>query len=337
MSRKLTVVALCLSLAVGCSQDSQETPTAPQSSPALVSVKLTCSKNLWATLPLCAKDKAFFEAEGLSVQIQFVNAAKFAMDNLVADKTHFAAVVEVNVAYLGFTGNRDIAVVAQVVESYDGAIVVRGDAGVRKPSDLGRGGIRLGVMKGTTSEFFADNFLRKHGVSLDTVDIRPLQPVAMQTAIIEKGIDAASLWQPFIYNISGQLAKKNNQAAVVFNDRKVYTGYMNLAVRRDWAAQNRSTVVAFLRALRRAEGFVAAEPDAAQVLMASSINVDLPIVKAIWEQYSFKLAFDPVALTKVIQAQGQWITETQNAFRSKPVPNYSSYFDGSFFKDFSGP
>ena len=101
-------------------------------------VSLTTSKNIWCTLPILASERGFFEDEGLNVSIEFVQAAKFAMDALVAGSTDFATVVEANIAYLGFTGNRDVSVIATVVEAHDGAIVARRSAGISSDSEKTR-------------------------------------------------------------------------------------------------------------------------------------------------------------------------------------------------------
>src|SRR6187200_2017229 len=67
----------------GCGSDAKES-----------TVTITSSKNIWCTLPIVAHKKGFFEQEGLRTSIAYVQAAKFAMDALLAQSTTVATVVE---------------------------------------------------------------------------------------------------------------------------------------------------------------------------------------------------------------------------------------------------
>lgn len=314
LSRTLAVFSIiCCILFGGCSKKQAEAKK----------VSLTSSKNIWCTLPIIAKQRGFFNEEGLDVTMNYVQAAKLAMDALIAGSTEFATVVETNVAFLGFTGNTNINVISTVAEVYDGAIVARKSSGISNPADLK--GKKIGILQGTTSQIFADKFLTKHGMDSKSVQVVNLQPVAIQTSLIGKEIDAGSIWQPFVFNIQKALGDD----AVVFNDPSVYTGLMNIAVGKEWLAKNPSTGLAFLRALRKAEQFVANKPDSAQALMAKEINLDLDVVKSIWSEYSFQLHLDSNQLLKAIREEGAWIKSTQPGFADKVVPDYEVYVNSS--------
>ncbi|MEZ6035886.1 MAG: ABC transporter substrate-binding protein [Planctomycetota bacterium] len=311
----LVAVGLLAWLVTRSCSASSSTPTA---------VSLTSSKNLWCTLPIIAREKGFFADQGLEVSIDFVQAAKFAMDALIAGSTEFATVVEVNVAYLGFTGNDDVRIISTIADSYDGAITARSDSGIQNPADLR--GKRLGILQGTTSQFFAERFLEKHGLSSKDVDVRNLQPVAIQSAIVEKAIDAGSLWQPFTHNIAQALKGQ----VKIFSDRDVYTGYMNIAVGKAWSGLNDETVQKFLRALIKAEAFVKANPDESQQIMARVVNLDLSTVQAIWGQYAFTLYLDSSKLESVIADEARWIRATQRGFDTKSLPDYKPYMTSEY-------
>jgi ABC-type nitrate/sulfonate/bicarbonate transport system substrate-binding protein len=107
---------------------------------------------------------------------------------------------------------------------------------------------------------------------------------------------------------------------------------MNVAVRKEWAGKNEATVAAYIRALRKAESFVAKNTGAAQALVATEINLDADIVKSIWSQYEFGFGLDKAALLKVVTDEGQWIKRTQPGFENKEVPDYAGYFDERFVR-----
>jgi NitT/TauT family transport system substrate-binding protein len=283
---------------------------------------LAASRNLWATLPIIAQENGYFAEEGLQVNIEYVQAARFAMDALAAGQTDFATLVDLNVAFAGYAGNEDLSVIATVAHSRDSAIVARRSAGIQRPQDLA--GKRIGVLPGTSSQIFADRFLAQHGVARDRVSAQNLQPIAIQTALVDGSIDAGSVWQPFVHNIVAALGADN---VVVFEDLQAYTGYMNIAVRRSWAAENSETAQAFLRALVRARDFVRDNPTEAQAIMAREINLDPAIVQAIWPQYDFVVELDAANLQQVVTEEGAWIRETQEGFSDRTVPSYEGYFD----------
>ena len=238
----------------------------------------------------------------------------------------FATVVETNLAFLGFTGNYDVAAIATICESDDSAIVARKSAGIAQPSDLK--GRRLGLLPGTTSQIFADRFLSKYGLSLADVQVMNLQAPAMQAAFVERGVDAISIWQPFVTNI----AKAGGDDAVTFKEAGVYVGLMNIAVRKSWASEHRSEVVRFVRALRKAEEWVKTNPEKAQTLMAKELNLDPGLVARIWSQYTFAVGLDQARLEKAIAEEGTWIQKTQPGFADKAVPDYAGakYVDTTF-------
>lgn len=327
------VAALAVIWLSGCSKSDTEAAksaaatNAPVPAPkALTKTSLTASKNIWSTLPLVAKQQGFFKQEGLDVQINYVQAAKLAMDALVANSTDFANVVDPNIAFLAFSGNKDVVVIGTIVKSHDSAIVARKSAGITSAQDLK--GKKLGVLQGTTSQIFAERFLEKNGLRYADVQAQNLQPVAIQTALTEKAIDAGSVWQPFVHNLQKQLGDD----ALVFTAPDAYIGYMNVAVRKEWAGKNEATVVAYIRALRKAEAFVAKNTDAAQALVGTEVNLAPDIVKSIWSQYEFGLGLDKAALQKVVTEEGQWIKRTQPGFESKEVPDYAGYFDDRFIR-----
>ena len=320
---RLTPVVLLVVLGAGCYTPEGAGVPEPRD------VTLTASRNLWTTLPVIALKHGFFEEEGLDVSLEHVQAATFSMDALVAGSTDFAAVVEVNVTYLGFTENRDLLVLSTIVESRDGAIVARRDTGISTPADLK--GKTLGVLKGTTSEFFAEGLLRKYSLSAESVSIQNLAPVAMQASIATGAIDAASAWHPFIYNIETELLEN----AIVFSDPEVYTGYMNIATTPSYAQENPSVVRSFLAALRKAETFVREHPAEAQATMAREINLELEVVTAIWSDYTFELGLDVPVLLEAIDRQAQWIRQTQESFDGQSIPSYEQYFDPSYLERMS--
>ncbi len=294
----------------------------------LVKVKLATSKNMWCGLTIIAGEKKYFEEEGLDITLNYLEAGRYCMDAVVSKSAQFGNVVEVNVAYIGFTGNSNYQIIGSIVSSTSSAIVAKRSRGINKPEDL-KGKI-LALSPGTTSDVFAHRFLTKYGIDKNDISIRKIQPLAMQTAILDKnGIDAASTWDPFAYNMKKMLGND----AIEFTAADVYTGYECIAVQKEWAQNNKTVVYAFLRAIKKAEIFLNQYPAEAQTIISRNINLDPEIVKGTWDKHNFKLSLNEKELIKSIQLIGNSVIDNDDSYKGKSLPDYQMVFDTTYLKE----
>lgn len=322
------LVCSCL-LFVGCSE--QKGPPKQTTEAARKTVTFATSKNAWCALGLVAKNRRFFEEEGLDVNISIQAAGRYCMDALVSKSANFGTVVEVNVAYIGFSGNRDVSVVASAVESVSFAVVGRKSRGILEPKDLR--GKSLAFSPGTGGELFAYHFLDHNGIDRKDVQIRKIQPLALEGAIGSKDVDAVATWEPFFLNCLKALGPDG----IALRDPEAYRGYMFVGVRRDWASANPAAVEGFLRALKKAQRFIEQNPSDAQAIIAKEASLDLETVEAIWADFKFELSMDKPRLEKDTTAVAKTIKETQKDFADKPVPDYADYFDPGYLKQLQQP
>lgn len=321
--RKIMLVAALF--VAGCTAGCDNKQTGATKKPAeLKTVTLAASKNLWTSVALVAKAKGYFEQEGLDVQVAFQDGGRYCMDALVSNSADFATVVEVNMAYLGYAGNENVSVISSIVESSSTRIIGSRKAGIAGPADL-KGKI-LGYSPGTGSEIYALKFLEYFQIPKDSVDLRKLQPKAIQAALVAGEVDAICTWDPFIENVRRAMGDD----AVVMHEPQVYVGHMYIAVRKDWAAANRGTVEAFVRGLNRAARLIQQDPAQAQPLIAAETAIAPDLVAALWEYFDFGVSLDPARDLAAIEKVGHFITGNVEAYLGKPVPNYSGQLDPSF-------
>lgn len=318
----VAAIAVVIGVVLVVRNKSGSGPTEPMSK-----VTLAASKNPWTSLALIADAKGFFAHEGLDLSIAYQDGGRYCMDALVSKSAEFATIVEVNVSYLGFTGNKNVAVIGSIVESTSTGIIARKSAGIQSAKDLR--GKTLAFSPGTGSELFAIRFLEENGIQPDEVEMRKMQPKAIQGAMVANEVDAACTWDPFIENSRRALGND----AITFFDPDVYLGYMHVAVRRDWAAEHREDVTAFLRAVKRAGEFVTADPSEAQRIVAEKAAMDLDLVKSIWSLFRFGLSMDPKNGAGTAEGVAALIKANNPDFSDKPMPDYSLYFDDQFFHE----
>lgn len=319
---RLALALTLLATLQGCDRHQQQGHTSPQPT----EVRLAAAKNLWNALPLIADERGYFVQEGLLPRLEYLAAGRYCLDALLSNSADVGFIVEVNVAYLGYTADQSVSVLATVARSEDSAIVARKSSGVLQAEDLR--GKTVALSPGTTSDIFAHRFLAKHNLKPDTVTLMNIQPNGIFAAATSGQVDAASTWEPFVHNIARALGEN----AVVFRDSSAYRGYMNMAVRKAWGTSHRPTVLAVLRALRKAEEFALAQPSAAKAIVSQRIDLDRETVDAIWPMFALHLTLDSYQLSQDIAAEGQWIESAQPEYRGRLLPDYRTYIDASYLE-----
>lgn len=283
-------------------------------------IRIATAKNVWNTLPIIAAEKGYFQDQGLDARLQFLAAGRYDLDALIAGAADVAMIVDVNIAYLGFTSNDDVRILGTIAKSSESAIVGRRESGIRTTADLV--GKRIAYSPGTTSEIFLHRLLANAGLGQSSVRLVPIQPSGMFAAVTSGSVDAASTWEPFVHNISRVLGSEG----VVFRDPSVYTGYMNIAVRRDWAAAHATQIKKMDAALKRAAEYAVTDPVDARRIIARVTNLDSATVSAIWPLFDLRLQNVNVELHSQVVSEGDLIRGTQRDFMGKPKPDYGKFF-----------
>ena len=290
-------------------------------------VRLAIGRNVWGALGHIAYGKGFFKDEGLDVEMSYIQGGRFALEAVLSGSAEFGGIVEVNIAYIAFAGVRNFISPANIVSSTSSAIIARKSSGISKPSDLK--GKRLALSPAMTSDIYARRVLQKYGMTEKDVELVKVMPLAMQGTMAADGADAASIWQPFVYNIERQLGDD----AIIFKDPDVYTGYEMYAVGRDYAEKNPEIVKSVLRASRTAENFAKENREEAQEVVAREIRLDVEIVAGIWDEFDMRVELDKQTMTTDVTRIGKWIVETQPDYLGKPLPDYSEYFDTTYLDE----
>jgi ABC-type nitrate/sulfonate/bicarbonate transport system substrate-binding protein len=218
-------------------------------------------------LPI-ALERGFFEKHGLDVDIARPYATGVdALNALQAGESH---IVQVGVPMIGAV-LRGMDLVA--LGNYSGnatklgsdatmALIARADSGIRKGDLASLKGKRIAASFGTINHLYILALLEKGGLTPQDVTLVNTPPPDMTVALLAKGIDAFSAWDPWPI-----VALKDVPGAVEVirgGDVIAYVGF-NVATR-DWVAKNGETIEKFLAAVSEADKWMRANPkQAAQV------------------------------------------------------------------------
>lgn len=317
LSMLLFVTSLSIYLLSGCSNEEIQNKK----------IYFSTSRNIWCSLGLIANEKNYFKEEGLDVEVKYLDAGRYCLDALVSKSVDFATIVEVNIAYYGYTGDKSVEIIASLVNATASGIVARKSSGIHSPEDLK--GKKLALSPGTTSDIYANWFLEKHGMTASDVNLVKIQPQAVVGAVTSGSVDAASTWDPHIYNIKKILGDD----ILDFRAPEVYTGYLNLAIRKDWGKENAATVESFLKALKKAEKFVQENTAEAQEIISRVINLDKDIVEGTWKYHNMDLKLNKEEMLNAITKIGAWAHTSMDGYNDKQLPDYSSYVNDEYLKN----
>jgi len=334
------LLAACLAaaalLVLGCSESErgkgEETPkpvekveaTKPET---LEKIKIGGPKNI-AMLVIIADRKGFFSKAGANVDFEPVQTGKIAMDALISGDLDLGVLVDSNIAFIGYQKSADVQVIASISEKYDDAIIARKDKGITKPKDLV--GKKVAYLPATTSHIYLARYLAEQQIDMNKLELRTMTPPAMQAAMLNGTVDAASVWQPFRYNVKKALGDK----VVEFNSKDAYVAYALIAARAGTIEKHRDNIKKVINAVMLSEDWIKNNKDEGIAILAEELKMDKGVLASVWDEYKLTVRLDQ-GLLKLIEDEGKWISETQESFKGKPVPSYKAAVNPEILRDLS--
>jgi NitT/TauT family transport system substrate-binding protein len=304
--RACLVLALLLSMTLGCQRAAYRGPLRP--------ITVACTSQPQGTLVHVALAKGYFEEEGLKAEAQLHTYGKAALQSLLEHKADFATVAETPVMFNAAKGEAFCVIAIIEASNKNNAILARRDAGIAAPSDLP--GKRIAFTPGTTSDFFLDSMLTAHGLTRGTIQAIAMKPEEMREAILGRKVDAVCTW-----NFPLTLIKRDLGAnGVVFFDREIYTETFNLAASKAFVEADPETVKQFLRAMLKAETFVAKHPEEAKVIVATATHTDLQLVREVWDAFHYVVRLDQTLLI-TLEDETRWAMK-RGLTDLKTMPDY---------------
>lgn len=270
------------------------------------------------SLPLyVAEHEGYFAAEGVQVQFEEVTGGNRAAQALLDGKADLATTSETVVMFNSFKRN-DFAIIASFVNSNDDIkLVARSGSGVTKVSDLA--GKRVGTTLGTASHYYLDTLLILAGVDPERVTTVGMPPEAMAQALLKGEVAAIAAWEPYPFQIVG-----NVPGTQLVPAQRFYTLTFNLiASQKMTHGDYDKDLVKLLRALDRAQQFIATKPKQAQAIMQSRLDMQQPFIDWIWSRYNFRLALDQ-SLLSTLESEARWARK-QGHIKAPNSPNYLDF------------
>lgn len=255
-----------------------------------------------------AEARGFFEEHGLDVISHSHSAGKESLKKLYSGQIDIAHTAELPIVYAmneapEYEGEITMSICANMIYNNDmQKIIARGDKGIEDPADLVNK--KIGFFKGTTSEFFLDNFLLEHNIA-DTAVERLNIDIAKQSDAIKNGkIDAVVSWEPHASKI---LSEMENRAIKL--NTKIDHSTLWLVVSSDaYISENPDVIKAYLQALRQTQIWIKSHPGQTQSLLAQKTNASKELMAQLWNDIDYELSLRERMLL-LLEDQQRWMRQ----------------------------
>lgn len=264
-----------------------------------------------------AEAESYFAEEGLALRIIEAPTGRRCLQLMAEGKADLATAADTAVMFESFERN-DFVVLASIFSTTsDAKLLVRPAAGIRTPKDLE--GKRIGVVRGTSAQYFLDAYLLIHGVDPKALQPVPVQPENAVRLLQQNHLDALAIFEPVAY----QAITAMPQQLVVMPDSGTYTQTFNLVARRSLAGAQDAVLVRLLRALQKAEDLIHEQPARAQAVLRSRLGADQAFVSWVWPQRAPELSLDN-GLLKSLRNQARWAIR-EGYVAARTAPNYLEF------------
>lgn len=310
---KMPLALLLIAALLGC----QESPSAGAGPEPRQKITVAYTVQPQSTLLHVAVAKGYFSEEGLDAQSSIHTYGKASLQSLLDGKADFAAVAETPFMFNVLKGEKIFLIANIEASGMNNAIVARKDSGIAGPGDLP--GKRVGFTPGTTSDFFLDSILTANGLTRDAIQPVAMKPEEMQEAIRQGKVDAVCTWN---YPLT-QIRRLLGANATIIYDREIYTETFNLAARQDFVRQHPETVKRFLRAVVKAEKFVASHPEEAQGIVSTATRTEPDLVREVWNAFNYRVVLDQ-RLIITLEDETRWAIKKKLTAQTT-MPDYRQF------------
>ncbi len=272
------------------------------------------------SLPLTvAVEQRLFQAEGLDVVRIPCNSGKACLAALRSGAADIAASAEFAVAMTA-TQTPSVAILASIGESTAQIkLIASRRAGVRQGPDMS--GKRIATVAGTSAEYFLDRWLTYQGIDPDRVKLSFAEPGALGDLVLQGKAAAAVVWEPEAGHIEDKLAAD----AVRLPSAHVYTQHFCIVARARAVERDRPRFEKVLRALLRAQRFIADAPAEAQAILAASLKVGVPVAQRLMAEQDYRIALH-TSLPTTMLSQIRWQLGQDNK-SGEPPPSVQQLID----------
>jgi ABC-type nitrate/sulfonate/bicarbonate transport system substrate-binding protein len=319
MHRTLLILLIIVFLMAGCSRKEEQDFSKQKE-------KITIAVTSWpaSASVYVAHEKGYLKDEGLDATLLPYLSGHLGLDAVFSGKADLATAGETPIARAVIDG-KPLAVIATVCR-IDRAILIIGrkDRGISMRDDLR--GRRIGVVAGTTADFFLHIYLATSYIDPKDVRVVNLATDKVVDALLNGEVDAVSTWAPHTVLLRDKLGDN----AVVLHDPSLYTMTWNIVATQDFVKKNPECIRRLLRAIVSANQFISEKPSETRAICSRHIGADSPLFEREWTDYAFTVELDQ-GLVLNLEDQARWISK-RRGFGDRNAINFMNFIDADGLK-----
>lgn len=269
-----------------------------------------------------ALSEGLFEAEGLTVKSVEAPSGRRCLKLMAEGQADVGTAADTAIVFESFE-RTDFAVIASFSStSSDVELVVRRAAGIKTAEDLV--GKRIGVVKGTSAQYFLDTFLLNNNVDPKAITQVPIQPENALDSMATSQVDAVAVFQPFAY----ATAHSPRVDSLVLSESGDYKQSFNLVAQTSVLKTRRADVERFLRAINHANELIRAQPRKAEALFVARMGMDTSFAAWSMQRTHHVLTLEE-SLLRTLQAQANWAVREGYAPAARKPADFRSLIDAA--------
>jgi len=281
-------------------------------------VTIAVSKTPLSTPFYVAKAIGAFDKTCVQVKFSEVVGGQKAFSEVMSGKADFGTSSDSVIAFQSLA-NKDFVTHAMFVQSdNDVKLITHPSAQINSAADLK--GKRIGVTKGTASEYFLSTLLALEGLTTEDVLLHHFKPDELINGYSQHEVDAIVPWEPFAFN-SAQLLDKDIK---IHDTKSLNTLSFNLlSLKADKIVVEKAKCI--IEGLAVAIDYIASHPEKAKKIVIDELQLSSEFIEWVWPDYIFKLSLNQ-SLILSLKSQVIWAVATQMTEHAE-LPSVENFID----------
>jgi ABC-type nitrate/sulfonate/bicarbonate transport system substrate-binding protein len=282
----------------------------------------TLSPRGYMELPLIAKTKGFFDAEGLRVQIARKKTAGEVVREVAEGKLGLGLSLDLTIAFDAFRAPSIVVVASLAHTRRPMTLYARKDRGITTVSDLK--GKRIGVETFVSSHYFLNLFLKRHRMSEADVTVVEMKHQQLLGALTRGDVDGIADGFASMHTPAWNPKNMPGLDVTDLSEADACPVQVCLLASRELVRKDPQAIEKFTRAMVNAVDFMNTLRDDAVGLIAQTLTVDAGRVRELSEGMTFEASLGP-SLLSALDDEGRWFQSTGVPRSDGGVPSYASF------------
>jgi NitT/TauT family transport system substrate-binding protein len=270
---------------------------------------ITIPSHFGSSLVVVADQQGDFRRHGIAASVRQRESGRVALAEMTQGRADFAVVAETPFVRATLLGEKPMILCG--IASVDGhhTVVAARAAGIRSARDLV--GKRVGVSRGTSSEYFLERILRYYALSSKSVVRVNVDSDHMAEALRDGKVDAVCTWKPWEFS---------PRDVVKLPGDGIYTWNFFLVARRETVERRPELCRRVVASLLDAENYALRHHGNLPARLAPVYGMDLKSFENYWATVRLNVDLDH-AMIRSLEEETRWVM-TAGVGAGQPMPDY---------------